>query len=102
MHRDSEVFRPAAHVIGQRGGQAEALEFGRSQFADAKRDVSIELQRELLQRFYLDARFGSARRTGFEHLQRQPECGELLTELVVQFARDSPSLFLLSENDTRQ
>ena len=92
---DAEVFRPVAHVIRQRRLQADILEHRRSQFPDTKRDVFVELPREFLQRFDLNAEVGSFADCALSVSRRQPERGQLLPELIVQLACDSPALVLL-------
>ena len=52
---DAEMFRPGAHVIRQRCRQTLFVQSRRSQLPDPKRDVPIELSRQLLQRFDLNA-----------------------------------------------
>lgn len=98
---DAAVRRPMLQVARQGRPQAR-FEARGSQFPDAKGDVLIELPGELLERFELRAEVGPFERLRFEHLQRQPQSGELLAELIVELARDSTAFVFLRQDEPGQ
>ena len=82
---------------GQRGDEAELVEDGRPQLPGQKVDVSADLLRQG-ERF-IDV--GARRRriaARLMALEREAQRGELLSELIVQIARD-PAAFVLLGTD---
>ena len=86
-----ECVRPLAHEARQRRGQAEIVEHGGPQLPGEKVELVVDLLGERQR-----ARPGPSRgaRGRAVPLERQPQRGQLLAELIVQVARDPRPLVL--------
>ena len=73
-----------------------------SQFPNAKGHVFVELERQLLQRLDLGAELASVDRLRGERFEREPERGQLLPKLIVQFTCDSSALVFLRQDQACQ
>ena len=82
----------------QRGGEAETLQHRWPQLPHAERDVLVELPRQVLQRFNLRVGGRAFGRQRLERFQRQTQRRHLLSELIVQLARDAPPFVFLRQD----
>ena len=84
----------------QGGGQAEPLNYRGPQFPHAKRNVLVELSRQVLQCSNLRVELGTFDGEGFERFQRQTQRRHLLPQLIVQVAGNPPPFVFLCQNKT--
>ena len=95
---DADALRPVLNVVRQRRPQAEIVERGRPELPDEMIDVAVELLCDRFERVDLRAQFGAVAARVLEGLDPPSECRQLLAELVVHLARDSPALVFLREH----